>query len=303
MMEQLCPKCQTPVSNELQCEACQLVFKNYKPSKLRLYLKKLKDSDEVATLPYFQEPKRIRLLAFPFTFIFAFATVKTNLINLFSYFSVWVHEFGHAMMCWVSGIKATPLSFGTSGMTFSSGEGRSIIVFICFAFLNMLMMKNAKRDKAPFLNFLLIPLLILSVIMFFLASNDKVQEMIVAAGFGGEIIISLFMIISFYFRFPGQTQWNYFLRWPIMFIGFFTLIKTTSGWLEVHRLNTLYPFGGNFSEESVLGIPGDLHILMHDFGWGLSKFKKIYTGFLILTWSLIISFYFLFISKKIKTDE
>jgi hypothetical protein len=301
-MERFCPKCQTPISNEQQCEKCKLVFKSRYSSSLKHKLKKFHESEENEDLPYFLESKNIRLLSLPITFISAYAVLKTNLLYLFTYFSVWVHEFGHAMMSWISGIKATPLSFGLAGMTFTSIEERSFFVFICFIFLNLLVLKNAKRDKTPYLNFIVIPLLIFSMVMFFLASDKKIGEMIIAAGFGGEIIISLFMIISFYFRFPGKNQWNYFLRWPILFIGFFTLMKTTSGWIEVHRSNSLHPFGANFSEDAVLGIPGDLYLLMNDFDWGLSKFKKIYYSLLILSWSIVLTVYLVFISKKVRSE-
>ena len=303
-MDQLCPKCQAPKVNQFQCENCQLVFEKYKTrTHFKEYLKKIKTEGSELTIPYFPDSRKIRLLALPSTLILALLCLKTNLIYLFSYFSIWIHEFGHALMSWSFGIEATPLSFGTSGMTFTSGEERSFFVLICFIFLNIMAHSKAKKTKAFFITFLIFPMIIFSVFSFFILSDEKMEEMIVAAGFGGEIIISLLMIISFYFRFPGAGIFHYWLRWPVMFLGFFTLLRTSGNWLDVLRLNDLSPFGINFSEEAVMGVPGDLHRLMFDHNWGLSKFKRVYTGLCLIAWSLIISIYLFFVSNKVRNNK
>lgn len=303
-MDQLCPKCQAPKVNQFQCENCQLIFEKYKTrTNFRDYLKKIKTEDSELVVPYFLDSRNIRSFALPSAFVLALLCLQTNLIYFFSYFSIWIHELGHAMMSWSFGIKATPLSFGTSGMTFSSSEERSYFVLICFIFLNLMTHSKAKRSKAYFLSLLIFPLMIISIFCFFFLSDEKMDEMIVAAGFGGEIIISLLMIISFYFRFPGAGIVYYWLRWPVIFIGFFTLLKTSSNWIDVHKLNSLSPFGVNFSEDAIMGVPGDLHRLMFDHNWSLSKFKRVYTGLCLIAWSLIISIYLFFVSNKVRKNQ
>ncbi len=298
-MDKKCPKCQALLTNDEQCDSCQLVLSKYRPpSKFRFYIRKDLPKIENNPLPYFEDSKKLRLFALPSVLLFSLFCLKTPLVYLLLYLKVWIHEFGHAGMAWASGLRATPLSFGGSGMAFMSSSERSIYVYLCFIFLNSFLIRNSIRDKAPFIFFGTIPLIIFSTFMFFFATDNKIEEMTVMGGFAGEILISFFMVISFYFRFPGKADWNYFLRWPILLIGLFTLLNSTSSWIEVHQINSLTPFGINNSESAVLGVPGDLYRLRNDYDWTLSKFKRVYLGLCFFSWLLIGTIYIYFASQR-----
>jgi hypothetical protein len=282
MLNKVCPKCGFNSSSLIKCDGCQLIFSKYKEKYLA------EDSFETST----QDSLKTYYLALPVVAFLSFIFANSFIFFVFTFFKVWIHEFGHAIMAWMSGIKATPLGFWTSGFT-ASGDEKSLFVFICFSFLLGTIGLNGLKLRKPFVTLFALFTIVLSMIFTWFTPMPKTIEFISFAGFGGEFILSTILIISFYYSFPEKIRWEY-LRWPSLCIGLVTLIHNTQLWIKAYKLKSLTPFGANYSEAAVGNTPGDLYRLMVDYDWAFNKFTKVYLGICALSWIVIISHYLYF---------
>jgi hypothetical protein len=199
--------------------------------------------------------------------ILAFLSSQTFIKYLLQYFSLWAHELGHAVMSWLSGIKATPINFGYFGMTFHSEPERSFFVFISFLFLMVFLITKSKVHNTPFVGWVASIFMISSCFFTWINPNFKNHELIIFSGFAGELVLSALLIVSFFYKLPSRFQWDNYFKWPFLYLGFFILMSSTGNWISAYQQQSLTPFGSNFSEETVAGVPGDLFRLMEDYHW------------------------------------
>ncbi len=281
-MEKQCPKCQAPVVDSYQCHSCQLIFSKFKGSR----------PEEVHEFDNLKDSRKILINCFPGMFILGFVISNSFLMFLFQFFKVGMHEFGHAMAAWFSGIKATPISLGTSGFTSMTDLNKSFIVFFCVQFLLAYIFYQGNKSKSAFLMRMSIIGMCISLFLTWGTGEKRTEEVIILSGQLGEILFALLGIISFYYHFPQKMHWRHLLRWPSLLMGFVILINKTQEWVKVYRSKSLAIFGVNSSESF-----GDLNRLVLDFDWSLVTFNRFFLSAITISWIVIIFHYLYFILR------
>lgn len=290
-MYKVCPKCQAPVVDSFQCQSCQLIFSKYE--EISIFKQKIKagheiDNQEVLELDNLKNLK----YALPSVFISGFVITNSFLNFFVNMFNVWLHELGHAFMAWMSGIRATPLHFGTSGFTSIENYERSGAVFLCFCFLMSFIFLKGKKHKSSYLRFIAVLFVLLSIYLTWISPEARVEELFIFGGQAGEIFFGCLCVISFYYHLPAKLYWNNFFRWPALIVGMLVLMASTFKWIKAYRHNSFRHFGQNFEEAY-----GDLNRLIVDFNWSQSTFFKAYLGLCLFAWILIIAHYVYFLKR------
>jgi hypothetical protein len=126
-------------------------------------------------------------------------------------FAMELHELGHAVILWLGSRMAIPLPM----ITFSLGEGRSILVFVLFTAAVALALRAAWRERCLTLaSFLALLLLLVPVLSLLPAPRHKL--LVDAGGVGGEIWIAALLVIAWFERFPEALRWA---RFRTFFLG------------------------------------------------------------------------------------
>ncbi len=172
------------------------------------------------------------LLLVPLALAFGFGlSCIESIISVF----IWVigmpvHEVGHASIYWLSGILALPGPW----MTVPLHENFSVLSFLFFCAALYLLFRYGHRNKSLFLISLSIMLGILLFMFSFLILKEKSEMIILYAGLGGEMYLSLLMIIFSTQDLPNIRAWP---RKQILLLFWGAVVFTSSAlnWAKISR--------------------------------------------------------------------
>ncbi|UZQ55566.1 hypothetical protein OOK60_05705 [Trichothermofontia sichuanensis B231] len=198
---------------------------------------------------------------------------------------IWIHEFGHATIAWLSGRRALPLPFGWT----SWSEERSLFVYFGILFLLGLMAHAGWREHLRWPIILAGTIAILQFVMTWLVPQSTIECWLVFGGIGGEFYLSTLVMIAFYMRLPDRCRWD-FWRYVALVIAASSFWKSFWFWHQIQRGQEEIPWGSLLGGEGDAG--GDMDRLVNDFGWTPDQIINTYTHLgnlcLLVLWGVYV---------------
>jgi hypothetical protein len=295
MVEPRCPKCSAPRGDSSECPHCGIIYAKANLTKNKEEIKRVGDVSLVRAVKTSQpgcewneaqedEVREfwLRIFAVPLALLVSWLLVKSSvghvLVRVF--FSMWIHELGHAITAWFCGFMAIPGPWFTSVM-----EGRSVTVgVLLLGGLVCLFMRSYLRAKWMFV----ITAIILLVIQFYFTiviSLQKAREWIVFGGDAGNMALGVLLMISFYANSKSsiRTGWT---RWGYLIIGAISYMDAFEQWWASRSDPERIPYGEN--QGSGLSDPSKL---VESFGWNQNQMINAYVTLASLCFLLLIAAY------------
>jgi hypothetical protein len=175
-------------------------------------------------------------------------------------FHIWIHEFGHATIAWLTGKRALPLPIGWTNTEFE----RSLFVYFGVLFLLGLLFVASFRERKIWPMIFAVALASLQFYMTWRLPEETARMWMAFAGIGGEFYLSAAMMALFYVQFPEKFKWGV-CRYVFLFLGASSFGMSYFFWRDVRHGAVPLPYGSmvNGEEDS----SGDLDTLAGDFGW------------------------------------
>ncbi len=202
----------------------------------------------------------INALAPPLVALLAVGTQRTPLAFFLMGFHVWIHEFGHATIGWLTGHRALPLPIGWTPIA----SEKSLFVYFGVLFLLGVMFVAALRERKKWPMILAVGLALLQAFMTWRLPQTTAEKWIAFGGVGGEFYLSAAMVGLFYFQFPEKFRWGG-CRYVFLFIGAGSFFATFTRWWGIYRGDEGIPYGSMINGEEDAG--GDMNGLHDEFGW------------------------------------
>ncbi|MGC4123152.1 MAG: hypothetical protein QM765_53010 [Myxococcales bacterium] len=222
---------------------------------------------------------KLRAAAVPAAMLLARLWMETGMGKSLGriFFSMWLHEAGHAIVSWFTGFSAIPLPWFTR-----TAESRSAVVFLLFAGLfGALGWWGFKRKHTP-LMVLAGSLLALQVFGTLLVSAPKAQEWMIFGGDAGCFILGTLFIASFLV--PAARRGG--LRWGFLVIGAVSFMDPFEQWWAARTDVDRIPFGEN--EGVTLS---DATKLLETYGWPARSIPKAYVTLSVLCLVVLAAFW------------
>ena len=260
---QTCPHCGAPrPAASLECPRCGVIYAKAEARAAALEpAGPALPQDSPFVVEDLRLEARIRAWAVPSALLGAFLLVSTGpgraLIRIF--FSMWVHELGHATAAWLCGVLAVPGPWRTL-----TGSGRSPVFA---ALLSAALIYAAvrcwltDRRKAAVCA---AAMLLLQLCCTVLPGQRAVTQLIVFAGDGGCLVLGALLMASLYAPAEGAIRRGW-LRWGFLVIGAGAFADVFEQWWAARTDPDRIPFGMN---EGVG--PSDPSVLSDQFGWSAS---------------------------------
>ena len=227
------------------------------------------------------------LLALPLATVIAFA-VNGTLPGLTRPFHIWIHEFGHATVAWLSGRRALPLPIGWTSFELD----RSTVVYGALLFLLGVLGYTAWREKVGGALVFTSALVVVQFVMTWILSFRTIDLWITFGGIGGQFYLSALLIVLFYVPLPDRFRWD-FWRYAVLAVAASSFWETFTFWKQVAMGQAGIPWG------SILGAGdagGDMNRLANTFGWPDRRIVSTYNtlGNVCLLLLLCVYGWFLF---------
>jgi len=175
-------------------------------------------------------------------------------------FHVWIHEFGHATVAWLTGHRALPLPFGWTNIE----PEKSLFVYVGVLFLLGVLGVAGWRERKPAAVATAIGLVGLQAYCTWVVPQHEVEKWIAFSGVGGEFYLSAAMMAAFWFHFPEKFRWE-ICRWLFLFIGAASFSQTFMFWRAVAAGRETIPWGSMVGGED--DASGDMDTLRDDVHW------------------------------------
>lgn len=235
---------------------------------------------------------KINRFALPAAFIIAYLINSVEFLRIISFLfsTIPLHEMGHALMAWMGGRWAVPLGaiVPTAGMTLIASSRSTIFIFIFFSFLSYGIYFFYRKKYNFHLNILLF-IFFLSLYLTFRPEEMQLASFISFAGILGEILLSTFLIICFYYNLTERFRWD-FWRFPVLFYGATGFTNTALQWYNIKKHLQTLPMGSAVSGEGARDMSGDLNQLILA-GWSEAQITAVYWFFIKTCIILIILHY------------
>ncbi len=210
--------------------------------------------------PWSFDSWQINTLAPPFVALLAIGVQQTPIAFLLTGFHVWVHEFGHATIGWLTGHRALPLPIGWTPIA----SEKSFFVYFGVLFLLGLMFVAGLRERKRWPMILAVVLAVVQAFMTWRLPQPTAEMWIAFGGVGGEFYLSAAMVGLFYFQFPEKFRWGG-CRYFFLFIGAGSFFQTFGLWRKIYHGEEGIPYGSMIYGEEDAG--GDMNGLHDAFGW------------------------------------
>ncbi len=212
---------------------------------------------------------RVNLIAPPVIVALAWLVTLTPLSFLLRGFQVWVHEFGHATVAWLTGRRALPLPFGWTNVE----PEFSLFVYFGVLFLLTLLLVAGWRERKLGPVALAVALAGLQFWMTWRWPEARQQFWFSFGGVAGEFVLPALAAVLFFVELPEKFRWGT-CRHIFLFLGAACFILSFTFWHRVHHGLEPVPLGTLIGGEDDAG--GDMNILNEDFGWSLLRIRRTY---------------------------
>ncbi|HVG64033.1 MAG TPA: hypothetical protein VNA24_36050 [Hyalangium sp.] len=216
-----------------------------------------------------QLERRIRLFALPGVLILMWALHSTGLGHslLRIFFSMWIHELGHAVTAWLTGYTAVPGPWATS-----LSEVRSPFFSVLLAAgLGALAYRGWRRGHRPTLVAGL-TLLGLQFVGTVLVRGGMARSLITFGGDGGCLVLGTLLMCTLYAGKDSSLRRGG-LRWGLLVIGAAAFTDAFKVWWDSSRDRGELPFG------RIEGVGlSDASRLIEWFGWSVESLISRYLG-------------------------
>ncbi|MBD1917838.1 MULTISPECIES: hypothetical protein [Cyanophyceae] len=171
---------------------------------------------------------------------------------------IWLHEFGHATVAWLSGRQALPLPIGWT----SYNPQRSGLVYLAILVLLGLLFWVGRREGQRWPMVLATVLAVVQFYMTWLLPAERFDMLMAFGGVGGEIYLSALLMVGFYFPLPHYFRWDFY-RFPVVLGAAFCFWGQVWLWQQVPKGKASIPFGSLWGEAE----HGDMNQLIDIHGW------------------------------------
>ena len=213
----------------------------------------------------------INLLALPVVIGIAWLINASPLQFLLRAFYIWVHEFGHATVAWMSGFKALPLPIGWTNISPTKED------FVYWGILFLLSVFSVAGWKER----RIWPLILAPIIavaqwwMTWRVEEWQTEMWIDFGGVGGEFYLSALMVAAFFIDMPEKFRWGS-CRYLFLFLGAACFIETYTFWRDVYVGLEEIPYGTMIHGEGDQG--GDMNKLRDGWGWSRQRIYRTYNS-------------------------
>ncbi len=212
---------------------------------------------------------RINLIAPPAIVAAAWLATLTPLAFLLRGFQVWVHEFGHAAVAWLTGRRALPLPFGWTNVE----PEFSPFVYFGVLFLLTVLLVAGWRERKLWPMIIAVALAGLQFWMTWRWPEARQQFWFSFGGVAGEFVLPTLAVALFFVQLPEKFRWDV-CRHGFLFLGAACFLMSFALWQRVYHGQEPVPMGTMIGGEDDAG--GDMNILHEDFGWSLFRIKRTY---------------------------
>jgi hypothetical protein len=211
----------------------------------------------------------INALALPLVIGLAWGFNQLPLAFLMQGLKIWIHEFGHATVAWMSGFKALPLPIGWTNI---SPEKQDFVYWGVLFLLGVFFWAGWKEQRYwPV--FIAPPLALLQWHMTWQVEDWQIEQWIDFGGVGGEYYLSAMMVAAFFFELPEKFRWGS-CRYVFLFIGAAAFWDIYNFWIDVAKGVEEIPWGSMIHGEDDQG--GDMNKLRDGWGWAESRIIGTY---------------------------
>ncbi|MBC7173480.1 MAG: hypothetical protein H5U40_13655, partial [Polyangiaceae bacterium] len=230
----------------------------------------------------------IDLVALPLAFVLAILLTSTAFGRLLVFpVQIGFHELGHAIPSWLSSRAALPLP---CGITFTREEP-TFFTGASFVFLLAVLAYAGHREKRPYAVAVAGALFAAWAFFTLVLGAERTREIMLLGGIAGELVLSAFVVASFYFRAPDRLRWDFFriVALPLATVSF---VGTTRLWLEIAGGRAGMPMGSLFGSHG--DGSGDLDRLIAEFDWTESGLVRFYLAIAAATGLAMFTLYGVF---------
>lgn len=210
-----------------------------------------------------------RAVLAPVVALLAVLIQRSGLGFLLAGFHVWIHEFGHATIAWMTGHRALPLPIGWTNIE----PDKSLFVYVGVLFLFGVLGVAGWRERKPSAVFSAVALIGLQAYMTWLLPNNRGQMWITFGGVGGEFYLAAAMMGLFYFELPEKFKWRV-CRYVFLFIAAASFARSYTLWSAVWRGTEPIPYGTMVNGED--DASGDMDTLRDDYRWSEHQIAATY---------------------------
>jgi hypothetical protein len=231
----------------------------------------------------------VNAFALPIAFAIALALNQTSARVLLYPFQIVVHELGHAMSAWLSGRIAVPLPMG---ITFWGPPN----LFVSLLVTGLLVAYGvvAWRERRHFAVATAIALLTLQVCLSWLVTDSVSEMWITFGGIGGELLISTFLVVAFYYRAPDRLRWD-FWRFVLLLPAACAFTLQALLWERAATNTAHIPMGSALS--ATRDGSGDLEKLVQVYGWSIEQIVHAYRLLAFVCLTAITLHYVAFLAR------
>lgn len=249
--------------------------------------KKFAEPEVSAWDPRSFDSRFVNLLTLPLVALGAILIEQTPLAFFLTGFHVWIHEFGHATIGWMTGHRALPLPLGWTPIA----EEKSLFVYWGILFLFGVLFVAGWRERKPWPMIFAVVLAALQWVMTWKLPQTTVDMWISFCGVGGEFYLSAAMVCLFYFQLTKKFRWGG-CRYFFLFIGAGSFYFTFTRWQRIYSGAEDIPYGSMINGEEDAG--GDMNGLHAEFGWTQHDIRFTYHHLGNACLAVMIGFYLFF---------
>jgi hypothetical protein len=183
---------------------------------------------------------RARLLALPGVLALSIVISLTGFGRMVTgvFFAMWLHELGHAVTSWFTGVMAVPLPW----MTMSSGERSVLFVLLEFGALGFWAFRRRQAAdgdwRAAWLPCALGVLLVIGLVV----PLNTMQMIGVFAGDAGALVFGTLLMLTVFLPDDARLSRGG-LRWGFLVIGAAAYANVATAWFSAWRDPAEIPFG------------------------------------------------------------
>ncbi|MGC6482978.1 MAG: M50 family metallopeptidase [Synechococcus sp.] len=151
---------------------------------------------------------------------------------------IWFHEFGHALVAWLSGRRAIPLPLGWTNFQMD----KSVVVMISLLGIEIMLFYMGVRARKWGFTVFAVLLLFLQLYGWFCLPMPEFLVLMSWPGIAGEFIIATALIILSLFPLPEYFKWSIY-RWPTQVAASCIFIHSNLRWQRIASGDDAVPYG------------------------------------------------------------